>query len=74
MSDSKLRKIGNSVGLIVPAEVLGALNLAEGDSVYISRTETGFSVSIYDPAVTEQVTVLRRVMKKRRSALRELAK
>lgn len=74
MSSAKLRKIGNSVGLILPNELLGALNLAEGDAVHISRTETGFSVSIYDPAVTEQVTALRRVMKKRRSALRELAK
>jgi len=74
MSAAKLRKVGNSVGLILPNELLGSLNLGAGDSVYISRTEAGFSVSIYDPAITEQMTALRRVMKKRRSALRELAK
>ncbi len=35
MSSIKIRKVGNSLGLILPKEVIERLNLKEGDSLQI---------------------------------------
>ena len=32
----KLRKVGNSVGLVLPKEVLARLNVAEGDTLTLT--------------------------------------
>ena len=32
----KLRKVGNSVGLVLPKEALARLNADEGDAVYLT--------------------------------------
>lgn len=33
--ERKIRKIGNSLGVILPADMLKQINAAEGDSVYV---------------------------------------
>ena len=39
----QIRKIGNSVGLILPKELLARLKLAEGDKLYVvEQAERGF--------------------------------
>ena len=45
----EIKKIGNSTGLILPKELLGDLNLAQGDWVHVSRTPEGLKISRYDP-------------------------
>lgn len=74
MAVLKVSRIGNSLGLILPRELLSELNLEQGDQVQLTRSDGGFTVTVYDPTVAKQVDTLRAVMKKRRSALRELAK
>jgi putative addiction module antidote len=70
----KLTQIGNSVGVILPKEVLANLKLEKGDSIYITETPEGYAVTPHDPAFENQMVEARRIMKKRRNALRELAK
>lgn len=70
----KLTKIGNSTGVILPKEVLAELKVEQGDQIFLTRTKDGFIVSAADELVDAQFNTLRKVMKKRRSALRELAK
>jgi putative addiction module antidote len=70
----KLRKIGNSVGLTLPSEILGELRLSEGDVVHLTKAPGGLYLSPYDPAFEQQMSAARKVMKKRRNVLRELAK
>ena len=41
MVDLKLRKIGNSYGVVLPKEVLGRLRLAEGDRLFLTETPDG---------------------------------
>jgi hypothetical protein len=37
----KLRKIGNSVGVVLPKEALSRLNVAEGDTVALTEAPDG---------------------------------
>ena len=74
MSALKLSQIGNSVGVILPKEVLSRLKLVKGDSLFLTEAANGITLTPYDPAFEEQMTEARRIMKKRRDVLRELAK
>ena len=70
----KLTQIGNSVGLILPKEVLARLKLEKGDMVFVTETPDGVAMRPYDPAFEEQMDAARSIMKKRRAVLHELAK
>lgn len=71
----KIRKVGNSSGLVLPKEVLARLDVEAGDEVFLTETEGGgYSLSPLDPDFERQMTIARRGMKKYRNALHELAK
>jgi putative addiction module antidote len=70
----KVRKVGNSLGVILPREVVTQLKVVEGDSLMISEAADGYRISAYDPAVARQVEVGKKVMRRYRNTLRELAK
>ena len=70
----KLTAVGNSLGVILPKEALGRLNVSKGDTVYITEAPDGYRLTPYNPAFQEQMGAARKLMKKRRAALRELAK
>ena len=74
MSALKLTQIGNSVGVILPKEVLVRLKLGKGDTVYLTENPDGVTLTPNDPTFEEQINVTRTIMKKRRNVLRELAK
>ncbi len=74
MAALKLIQIGNSVGVILPKELLKRLKLEKGDTVFLTEVASGIRLSAYDPEFETQMTAARRIMKKRRGALRELAK
>lgn len=57
----QIRKIGNSVGLILPKELLSRLNLKEGDRLHIvEQTERGLKLSPYDPKHAKAMEIARR--------------
>jgi len=70
----KLRKIGNSVGTLIPQEALAALNVGEGDTLYLTKAPDSFRITPYDPEFEEQMKVAREIMKRDRNLLRALAK
>jgi len=75
MTELKIRKIGNSQGVILPQEMLQRLNLAEGATVYASYQSDGsVQLTPYDPSFGEQMEAAQAVMGDYRNALRELAK
>ncbi|ASR43400.1 transcriptional regulator [Xanthomonas citri pv. mangiferaeindicae] len=74
MTMLKLTRIGNSVGVVLPKDILSRLNLEAGDALYLSESPDGYRLSPYDPEFERQMEVARKVMKRRRAALRELAK
>ena len=74
MAVLKLTQIGNSVGVILPKEVLARLKLEKGDTLYLTDAANGVLLTPYSAEFETQMTAARGIMKKRRNVLRELAK
>ncbi len=74
MIELKLTVIGNSLGVVLPKEALVRMKLGKGDTVYITETPDGYRLTPYNPEFESQMKAARKIMKKRRAALRELAK
>ncbi len=70
----KVTKIGNSLGVILPRDLLGKLQLDKGDSLFLVETPEGLRITSYDPAFADQMEQARALMKKRRNAVNELSK
>ena len=69
----KITTIGNSVGIILPKEVLSRLHVEKGDSLYVSETPDGIQLTPYDQDFAEVMEAAKRVMRKNRDVLRRLA-
>ncbi len=69
-----VRKVGNSLGLTLPAPVALALGVKEGDKIFLTEAPDGFHITPYDPEFEETVKLAEGFMKRYRNALRELAK
>lgn len=74
MTKLKLTAIGNSAGVVLPKEVLARLKLDKGDTVYLTESPDGYRLTPYNPEFEQQMDTARKIMKRRRAALRELAK
>ncbi len=70
----KLTAVGNSIGVVLPKEVLDKLHLTKGDKMYLTESPDGFQLIPYNPTFEKQMTEARKIMKKRRNVLHELAK
>jgi len=70
----KIKKIGNSAGVILPKELLAHLDAGIGDTVAVSRTPRGIELALPDADFDVQMAAARLVMERRKRALRELAK
>jgi putative addiction module antidote len=74
MHSLKITQIGNSLGVILPKEVLARLKLEKGDTVHITETPDGVKVTPYDPALDEQLRAGREFMREYRDTFHQLAK
>lgn len=70
----KLTGIGNSVGVILPRELLAKLGVEKGDSLYVVDQPDGVRLTVSDPDFEAQMAEARVQMKKWRNVLHELAK
>ena len=70
----KITQIGNSVGVILPKDVLARLKVGKGDSLFVTEVPDGVTLRAFDNTFAEQMTLAREIMRKRRNVLRELAK
>ncbi len=69
-----IRQIGNSSGVVFPKELLDRLGLERGDQLFVSYTPDGIHLSPYDAEFAQQMELARKIMKRDRAILRELAK
>jgi putative addiction module antidote len=74
MTALKLKKMGNSVGVILPQDLLARLRVQLGDTLYLTEAPDGVRLTAYDPEFERQMEVARKVMREDRDVLRELAK
>jgi putative addiction module antidote len=69
-----LRKLGNSVGVLLPQEVLAALNVGPGDTLFFTESPDGYRITRHDLDSERQMGVAQKVMKRDHNLLGELAK
>ena len=74
MTRLKIRKIGNSLGVVLPKEVLEQLKVKEGDTLDVVPTSTGVTLSVSDKEVDRLMQMAERIMDENREVLRALAK
>lgn len=71
----KVRKVGNSLGLVLPKEALARLNVEEGDSVCLTEAPDGsLRLTPTSPEVVKQLEAAQDIIRRYRHTLRELAK
>ncbi len=70
----KIRKVGGSLGVILPKEMLDALHVSEGDQLFADSNRSGLHLTPYDPEFEAAMEAFDRTRRKYRNALRELAK
>jgi putative addiction module antidote len=74
MTALKLTQIGNSVGVILPKEILARLKLVKGDVLHLTDTPDGIALTPYIPGFDEQLEAGREFMREYRDTFRALAK
>jgi putative addiction module antidote len=70
----KVTQIGNSLGVILPKEVLAKLRVEKGDALFVTESVDGVTLRANDEAFAKQMTQAREIMKRRRQVLNVLAK
>lgn len=70
----KLTQIGNSIGVILPKEMLARLKVEKGETLFITETPDGYALTPYDPVLEQQIKAGREFMHEYRDTFRQLAK
>ena len=70
----KLTKIGNSVGVILPKEVLARLRAGLGDTLYVTEAPDGVRLTASDPDFAAKMALAEQIMREDRDILHVLAK
>jgi putative addiction module antidote len=70
----RLRRAGGSVSATLPKEMADRLNVGPGDEIFAIETSDGILLTPYEDATLREVESGRRVAKRYRNALRELAR
>ena len=75
MIELKVRKFGNSLGVILPKEVLNRLHTADGEALFlIEASEGGYLLTPYDPGFEEKMKKADDIISRYRNTLHVLAK
>ncbi len=71
----QVRRIGNSLGFILPKEMLARLRLQEGDRLHVvEQTERGLKLSPYDPTHAKGLEIARQAFRDYAETFKALAK
>jgi putative addiction module antidote len=71
----KLRKVGNSMGVVLPREALVRLNADDGDALYLTdTTDGGFRLTATNPEFARKLELAGNLSRRYRHALNELAR
>lgn len=75
MVELKVRKFGNSLGVVLPKEVISRLQTQEHDRVFLVEAENGdYRLTPYDPAFERKMKKAEQIMGRYRNTLRALSK
>ncbi|HRN83037.1 MULTISPECIES: AbrB/MazE/SpoVT family DNA-binding domain-containing protein [Betaproteobacteria] len=71
----KVRKLGNSLGVVLPKEVINHLRTGDGQRLFLTKaSDGGYLITPYDPAFEEKMVKVEGICDRYRNTLRILAK
>ncbi|WP_093569812.1 AbrB/MazE/SpoVT family DNA-binding domain-containing protein [Methylobacterium sp. 174MFSha1.1] len=73
MLSLKLIPVESSAGFVMPKKVMVRLKIGVGDTVLLTEAPNGYWLTADDLCSKEQMDAARRIMRRRRNVLRELA-
>ncbi len=75
MVELKVRKFGNSLGVVLPKEVIQRLQTGDGQRVFLIEAADGdYRLTPYDPAFEKKMEKAEKIMGRYRNTLHALAK
>jgi putative addiction module antidote len=75
MVELKVRKFGNSLGVVLPKEVIDRLHASDGERLFlVEAPDGGYRLTPYDPEFERQMQIAEEGMARYRNTLRALAK
>ena len=75
MIELKIRKFGNSLGVILPKDVINRLRTKDGDPLFlIEAPDGGYQLTPYDPAFEKKLATAEDIIGRYRNTLHVLAK
>lgn len=69
----KITTVGNSVGIVLPREILERLRVQKGDTLFAVETPNGIELTAFDEEFAETMAVAEKIMREDRDVLRRLA-
>ena len=73
MHKLKVTTVGNSIGIVIPQEMLSHLKVEKGGSLFAIETPNGYLLTTYDSEIEEQLEAGRTFMKQYRETFKTLA-
>ena len=70
----KLTTVGNSIGVVLPKELLSKLRVDKGDTLYVVETPDGIELTAYRPDFATQMDAAETIMRENKGVLRKLAR
>jgi putative addiction module antidote len=75
MVELKVRKFGNSLGVVLPKEVVNRLRASDGERLFLIESADGdYRLTPYDPGFEKQMEKVEEIMSRYKNTLRALAK
>jgi putative addiction module antidote len=75
MLELKVRRIGNSLGVVLPKEAVNRLQTGEGDRLFlIEGPNGGYQLTPYDPAFAKKMEKAEEIISRYRNTLHALSK
>lgn len=75
MVELKVRKFGNSLGVVLPKDVISRLQTGDGEKLFLIEAGNGdYKLTPYDPMFEKKMKKAEEIMHRYRNALRALAK
>jgi putative addiction module antidote len=68
----KVTTIGNSVGIVLPRDVLSRLRVEKGDQLFLVESPLGFELTPYEPGFARQMEMGEQVARVERDVIRQI--
>jgi putative addiction module antidote len=74
MVQLKVRKFGNSLGVVLPKDVINRLHTGDGEALFLIESADGYHLTPYDPSFAKKMAKADDIISRYRNTLHVLAK